>query len=312
VRYWTLAVVLALSLLAILTLAGSLVTQLTATLPSRRARHSAAARAHRLFRLRTLPGLCGVAAGFGIALPIFLWFEDPGTNETVNRTLGLLASVGAWLLARGVWRAAAAWRSTARVLADWQRRSRPLDGFNAPLPVFAIDDAFPIVAVIGIRRPRLFVAERVLRECAPDEIAAMVSHECAHVTGRDNFKRLLMRACPGVFGTARLEREWNAAAEEAADAHAARGAAARLTLADALIHVARLALPQAPPLASAFYLEGSIDSRVRRLVDPCDEATTARWTRLALPVVLVLLALAIVLAAPGLYALLEEAVQRLP
>jgi len=314
VRYWTLASVTVLSAFAIFTIAGSALARVgAAALSPRTSRLAPAGRARLLFRLRILPGLCAAIAAFGIALPIFLWFEDAGTTEAVSRTLGVAAVAGAALLARGAWRAASAWRSTARVLDDWKRRSRALSGLGAPVPAFAIDDAFPIVAVVGILRPRLFVAERVLRECTREEVAAMVAHECAHVSARDNFRRLLIRACPGMFGVACLDRAWSAAAEEAADARAAGlDTRARLDMAGALIHVARLAVPQAPPLASAFYLGGSIDDRVRRLVEPAVDGPASRWARLGFPVTLAAFALAIVVTAPALHALMEQAVRLLP
>ena len=184
-RYWTLATVSALSAFAIFAFAGSLLARAAAaTLDSRSARRAAASRARLLFRLRILPGLCAVTAAFGVALPIFLWFEDTGTTESVSRTLGLIACVGAGLLVHGLWRAAAAWRATALIVGDWQRRGRPLDRIDTTVPAFAIDDDFPIVAAVGVLRPRLFVAERVLRECAPDEIAAMWRN--ARTWRRDN------------------------------------------------------------------------------------------------------------------------------
>jgi Zn-dependent protease with chaperone function len=314
VRYWVLALVSALSAYALFAVGGSLVARAgAAVLSPGMAGRSPAARARLLFCLRVLPGLASMTAAFGVALPIFLWFEETGTTEPVSRTLGLAAGVGLVLVLRGVWRCAAAWLSTERVLGSWQRRARPLDEFAAPLPAFAIEDAFPIVAVIGVLRPRLFVAERVLRECTPGEIAAMISHECAHVTASDNLKRLCVRACPALFGVAQLERLWSAAAEEAADARAAGSdAGARLDLAGALIRVARLAVPQTPPLASAFYLGGSIDDRVRRLVEPSVEGTEARWMRLAFPGLLAVFVLAVVLAAPTLHAVMEQAVRLLP
>jgi Zn-dependent protease with chaperone function len=318
VRYWTLAAVTVLSAYAVFALAGSALGRFgAAALAPRTGRLAPARRARLFFRLRILPGLGAATAAFGIALPIFLWFEDSGTTEAVSRTLGVIAAAGAGLLLHGGWRAASAWRSTARVLAEWERRGRRLeravDGIDAPVPAFAIDGAFPIVALVGVRRPRLFIAERVLRDCSPEELAVMVAHECAHVSARDNLKRLLIRACPAAFGVACLDRAWSAAAEEAADARAA-GAdpRARLALAEALIHIARLAVPQVPPLASAFYLGGSVDDRVRRLVEPGVERAASRWSRLALPVALAVLAAWIVVAAPALHALMEQAVRLLP
>jgi hypothetical protein len=135
------------------------------------------------------------------------------------------------------------------------------------------------------------------------------------VSARDNLKRLAIRACPDVFGTPRrLESAWSAAAEEAADARAADGSTAtRLDLAQALIRVARLAAPRSPQLASAFYLGGSIDTRVRRLVDPSDAvAAPSPWSRPALAGAAALLIAAVVLAAPSLHALMEQAVRFLP
>ena len=182
-----------------------------------------------------------------------------------------------------------------------------------PLPAFAIEDPFPVVAVVGVFRPRLFVAERVLRECSRSEVAAMIAHECAHVSAGDNLRRLLIRLSPDVFMGRRLDRLWSGAAEEAADARAAGDdLGARLDLADALIHVARLAVPTAPPLASAFYLGGSIDERVRRLVEPPVDVAVSPWRRLALSGAIALLVAATVLAAPVLHGIMEQAVRLLP
>lgn len=314
-RYWLLAAVSASTAFALFAFTGSLLARLGASILAARVERGApAARARLLFLLRILPGFCAAIAAFAIALPIFLWFEDTRTTEPINRTLAVVGFLGALLLARSLWRAAAACRATARVVDDWERRGRPLVDVDAPLPAFAIEDPFPVVAVIGMLRPRLFVAERVLRECSPAEVAAMIAHECAHVSARDNLKRLVIRACPSAFGVARrLDRAWNLAAEEAADARAAAGdPRARLNLADALIHVARLAAPRTPPLASAFYLGGSVEARVRCLVDPPVEAARSPWAGIVWPAATLGFALLVLGAAPGLHALMERAIRLLP
>jgi hypothetical protein len=314
-RYWLLAGVSALSAFAIFALAGTTLARLAGgLLAGRLDTASAARRARVLFGLRILSGATAGIAAFAVALPIFLWFEEPDTVEPVNGTLALAAAAGGFLILRGLWRAATAWYATARVVRDWERRGRRIDGLAARMPVYAIDEAFPTVAVAGIFRPRLFVAERVLTEFTTGEVAAMIAHECAHVSAKDNVKRLLARACPDVFGTPRqLDREWTAAAEEAADARAAgHDPSARLDLAQALVRVARLAAPRAPELVSAFYLGGSIDRRVRRLVDPPVVLAASRWSRVLMPAAFVLLVTAVVLGAPWLHAAMEQAVQLLP
>ena len=185
------------------------------------------------------------------------------------------------------------------------------------MPVFAIEESFPTVAVVGFWRPVLFIAERVLRECTADEVRAMVLHECAHVTYRDNLKRLLIRACPDALRpNGPLDRAWSSAAEEAADARAAgTDRAFALELAQALIRVARLA-PRVSTLevVSAFYLGGSIESRVRRLVEPADslpDPSRPLGCVLACATALFLGGL-IVLGAPALHRLMEAAVGSLP
>ena len=276
--------------------------------------YAPAACAAALFRLRMMPGAIAAIAAFGVVLPTFLAYEPRQTEESLPATVLALAGLGGALLLRGAWRAADAWRATQGVVREWRRRGRRLDTFDTPLPVFAVEETFPTVAVVGVARPALFVAERVLRECAADEVRAMLHHECAHVAKRDNLKRFLMRACPDFLG-GDLDRAWARAAEEAADAAVvARDPRCALELAQALIHVARLApAPQAPALASAFYRGGSIEARVRRLVQPAPPAESGAAAPAVLFAAAVLAVVAAALAsAPALHRMLETAVHALP
>ena len=272
-HWWTAAAVTLTSFAVTATLTSLLVRIAGPALARRTARYAPEARARFLFALRIVPGVLALGWSLGVALPVFLYFEPPGSEERLARTLIVLAAAGAAILARGAWRARACWRATGTVLRGWEARGRRLDMSEAPMPVFAVEESFPTVAVVGFFRPALFIAERVLRECTPAEVRAMVLHECAHVTHRDNLKRFLMRACPdAVQRNSALDLAWARASEEAADARAAGGDRARaLDLAQALIRVARLA-PRVSTLevASAFYLGGSIEARVRQLVEPAD------------------------------------------
>jgi beta-lactamase regulating signal transducer with metallopeptidase domain len=315
--YWMLAATIAFSVFAVTAAATSgLVAWLAPEAARRLERYSPASRAAMLFRIRMLPAALAALVAFGIAMPVFFWFEPRDTGESVSRTLLVLGLAGASLVLRGAWRAVSAWRATRRVLREWQSRGRRSDLFDAPLPVFVIEESFPTVAVVGIARPALFIAERVLRECTADEVNAMLLHECAHVTKRDNLKRFLIRACPDWLGSGTaLDRAWTSAAEEAADAAAvvARPAFA-LELAQALIRVARLApSPAAPELASAFYLGGSIESRVRRLVDPGPAPHAAcPFGATALATAAVCAAATVALTAGHLHEFMETLVRQLP
>lgn len=313
--YWLLAATIVFSVFAVIAAATSLLVRSLAPSAARRLeRYSPESRAAMLFRIRMLPAAAAAVMAFGVAMPVFFWFEPRDSGESVSRTLLVLSLTGAALLARGAWRAVAAWRATRRVLRGWQARGRRIDLFDAPLPVFAIDESFPTVAVVGVARPALFIAERVLRECSGAEVRAMLHHECAHVTKRDNLKRFVMRACPDFVG-ADLDRAWASAAEEAADAAAvARNPGFAVELAQALIRVARLAPPsRTPALASAFYLGGSIEARVRRLIDAGHAPDVARpfgataWCAAALCAAVV-----VALTASDLHQFMESLVQRLP
>lgn len=298
---------------ALAALASAIVALATPSIARRFDGDSPAVCAGALFRLRILPGGLAMAVAFGIVLPVFLAYEPADTRESIPSTIALLATVGVALVLRGAWRALAAWRATRAVVREWRRRGRRIDTFDTPLPVFAIEESFPTVAVVGVTRPALFIAERVLRECPADEVRAMLHHECAHVAKRDNLKRFLMRACPDFLG-ADLDRAWARAAEEAADAAVvARNPRFSVELAQALIHVARLApAPEAPALASAFYLGGSIESRVRRLIHPEPAPQVRRRLGGILAIAALAAAALAVASAPMLHQIVETLVHGLP
>ena len=311
-----LAAVVTLVAFTVVVLAVSFAVSGVAPIVARRLEgYSPASRATLLFRLRILPAAVALLASLGGALPIFLIYEPRDTDETFPLTFVLLALAGLALVGRGIVRGILAWRRTSEVRQAWRERGRRLEGFDTPLPIYAIDEPYPTVAVVGVTRPVLFISERVLRECSADEVQVMVRHESAHVTVRDNLKRFVIRACPDTLGrTSLLDRAWSSAAEEAADAAAIAGRpASAVELAEALIHVARLAPARTPALASAFYLGGSIESRVRRLIAPGGERMAPTPVLSGLFVCATLVAGATLMAAaPALHGTMEALIQRLP
>jgi beta-lactamase regulating signal transducer with metallopeptidase domain len=136
-----------------------------------------------------------------------------------------------------------------------------------------IEEPLPVVTVVGVVRPRLYIARPVLEGCSPAELAAIVSHETAHVEHRDNLKRLVLRSLPDWIGltpwAARTEQMWSEATEDAADDRAA-GQASAPDLAAALLKVARLAAPTGSCItpASALYHGGDLARRIERLLRP--------------------------------------------
>lgn len=274
------------------------------------------ARALSLFRL--LPSAVSLAVTLTILVPGYIAHESTG-SERAGIMLWLLAAGGAALLAASVAGALAAVRTTARLRRAWLAAAHPADVPEAGMGAYEIDLPYPLVAVLGVIRPRLFVSSLVLRHCSAQELKAIVEHERAHVRGRDNLVRLWMDAAPDLLRLtgvpAAVAAAWHRAVEYRADEAASR----RLDLASALVRVARMAqgAPAFAVPASALYGGGSIDDRVRRLLDGDAEASTPRWAvTLAAITAAGLASLAIAVstgAASGLaHALLELTVSTLP
>ncbi len=241
----------------------------------RRPPADAAAFARALYRLRALPALGAVTTALGLILPAFLAFEPRGTDEELGWPLAALASAGALLALAGGVRIALAWRATRRLARDLARESRAMELAGAPAPAFVCEHDFPAVALVGVRRPRLFVARRALEVLEPAELQVVLAHEAGHLAARDHLKTLLLRACPDPLALlplgARMTRAYTRASEMAADDHACDGRAERaLELASALVKLGRLA-PAAPlaPLAVSHFdgadREG-LAERVERLL----------------------------------------------
>jgi hypothetical protein len=85
-------------------------------------------------------------------------------------------------------------RATRRLRRLWEQEGRALPLPGSPAPAYAIRHPFPVVSVVGVLRPRLYVAEQVLERLSPSELRAVVAHEAGHLASLDNLKRL---AAPG-------------------------------------------------------------------------------------------------------------------
>lgn len=248
---------------------------------------SPADRADRLLQSQVLPTAAAVFVLLFAAIGLFR-FESRDGDEVIGRVLSLAATLGASLLLLMVWRLARMRWQTARLVGTWLADATRLDLPDVKIPVFAINTGFPVVAVIGVLRPRLVIDQQVLRACNEHELAAILAHERGHVLRWDNLRRTLVTAVPGPWFSRDLPDAWRQATEEAADDLAAATAQdARFHLAAALLRVSRLAPAddhrsgwhhQLP--ASALYRGESVEHRVRRLVDapPSLPRPRRHWT----------------------------------
>lgn len=264
------------ALLAINALGSLVVAGLWRVWLARRARvWSAVSRARVIFMLRALPLGIALACVTLLLLPAYVIHEPRATKEVVGFKLAALALLSIMGIALALWRSFAAWRATRRLAAGWMRHGEPLHFEGVSIPAYRIRHAFPVIAVVGSIRPRLFIASQVLESLTNEELAAALAHESAHLDLRDNLKRGWLRACRDVLTIIpcgrSLDRAWVEACEAAADERAARaGASNAVNLASTLVKIARMAPlgASATMPAGAFLVDetaGGVACRVRQL-----------------------------------------------
>lgn len=240
------------------------------------ARHAA----RLLFALRMLPMGCAAFLVGVVCIPSYLQFErNPAVGEVGGVCLGLT------ILGFSVWAASFLRGVCAAVHSfTFASRCKPM-GFlgraeSKDASAYFLDHGDIDVALVGILWPRLVVSQRVLDALSAEQMEAVLSHEHAHRTSRDNLKRLLLLLLPGmlpgVAGLDSLEKNWAKFAEWAADDDACAGNPCRsVALAGALVHVARLH-GQGRPLALASCLtagEVELSTRIGRLLQGPPAAT---------------------------------------
>ncbi len=292
---------------------------------------SGATRARIIFLLQTFPATAALLLVGVFLVPSYLAFEPRQTSETVSVKLGLLALFSVIGIALAMWRGIAAWLATKRLINDWQTHSETASLDNPPIPAYRISHQFPVVAVVGVLRPRLFIANQIFDSLNAGELSAVIAHETAHVAARDNLKHWLMRICRDVLvivpSNRLLDKEWAEAIELAADEEAATGKrdATALDLAQALIKIARLVPKGLKPTmpAGAFLIGGEVDSgdaltrRITRLMEmPSENISSKIWQKrlagsfLWICLGLSILAVALIATDTDILALMHAGIER--
>jgi Zn-dependent protease with chaperone function len=228
--------------------------------------------------MRIGPPAIAIISIVAFIIPSYLAYEPYSTKEFVSKKLAALAMISAVGVALAGWRGLRSWLATCSLLKKWLAVATPIELHGVGVPAYRLRHCFPIIAVVGTLRPRLFIAEHVLASLTEDELIAAIAHEGGHMAARDNLKRSLMRASRAallIIPCGRLlDRAWAEASESAADEYAAQeSSAVALNLASALVRIARL-IPRGesqPMPAAAFLLGGEemrgVKGRVRRLVE---------------------------------------------
>jgi peptidase M48-like protein len=231
------------------------------------------------FGLRLLPAAVSIGLVAAVFLPSYWKYEPRDYAEGFDVTLATAALVAFVVGVSAIARGAAAWVRASNRAQAWLETARPLTLAGTSMRAFEIDADTPIVALVGVLRPRLFLTRSVVGMLTGEELAASVAHELGHWRALDNLKRLAMRAAPDFLATtsvaSALERRWASASEHVADrdacdrVRAADRGRARCALASAIVKVARMTPPMAPTAEpiSTLVGGGDIESRVRSLLD---------------------------------------------
>jgi Peptidase family M48 len=241
-------------------------------------RCSARTRAELLFVMRIGPPLIAMVWVAAFMIPSYVAHEPYSTDEFVSKKLGTIAAISAIGVMCAIWRGMRSWLATRSLLRRWLSNATRIQIKDLDVPAFRLKHTFPIVAVVGTFRPRLFIAEQVLETLNEEELAAAIAHEYGHMAAKDNLKRSMLRTSRAALlmipcGRS-LDRAWGEASEAAADEHAAeKSSAVALNLASALVRVARMIPAEPRPVmpSSTFLVGGEetrgVKARVSRLVE---------------------------------------------
>ena len=241
---------------------------------------SARTRAEILFVMRIGPPVISIVAIAAFMIPSYLTYEPHASGEVVSWKLGALATLSAVGVGLAISRGLRSWLATRSLLKEWLASSTPVQLEAIAVPTYVLRHTFPIIAVVGAIRPRLFIADQVFSSLSREEMTAAIAHEYGHLAAHDNFKRSVMRISRAALllipcGRS-LDRAWSEASESAADEHAAeRSSIVALNLASALVRIAKM-IPkgqqQIMPASVSAFLAGNDDTprvrvRVTRLVE---------------------------------------------
>ena len=228
-----------------------------------------------LLGLRLFPAAVALFVVAGLCTPSYLWLEPKGAPEPTGPACLAAALMGLAICGLSLARAARAVARSQRHIRQCRIRSREMRLPGERAAAWVVDGSAPCVMLAGVLRSRLVISRNVVAALSPEQLSAVIRHERAHGSSRDNFKRLLVLLAPGILPFAasfrELERAWAKLSEWTADDRAAAGKARRsLSLAAALVRVARLgSAVSTPVLATSLMADGAdLSERVDRLLRP--------------------------------------------
>ena len=252
--FCTLCATLSLAILFLGTAAGALLSNSAAWLAWHFAKRDRLLRfPGLLFFARVFPAAFGAVVTLGFALPSFLLLEPHRSVEAPEPYLIVLAAAAVAgivvVLTRGA-RLFLLSRKTVKELLQ----SAELLPISPSIAVYQLPNPESLVAVVGIRQPKVFVGQKAVASLTVDELKAAVAHELAHARSFDNLKRFVLRITRlprFLVSLSRMDLAWSASAELLADANALKSGTSVLELSSAIIKVGRLKSAPVEALAIA-------------------------------------------------------------
>jgi hypothetical protein len=248
-----------------------------------RMRASSAARF--LLAVRFLPCAFASLAVAALCVPSYLWLEPGEASEELSIPCFAAAALCVAIWTISIARGARAVARSLRYLGECRNSARELDLPACPLTGWVTNGGGHSIGLAGIFRPRVIVGRDILGVLSPEQLDSAIRHECAHSASRDNLKKLMIHLVPDVLPFVRarftdVDRSWARFAEWAADDRAAAGDARRsLSLAGALVAVARMGIPAptVPLMTSLVAQPGELSVRVHRLLEPRPDSGDSSW-----------------------------------
>ena len=235
-----------------------------------------------LFGVRLLPVAVAAFVVAALCVPSYLWLEPDANAERVGIACCVSAVLGFAICVLSLVRVVRAIFISLRYRRQCEREGRATTISNEQTPALVVETEGAMLALAGVIRPRIVVSRGVLQALLPDQLDAALEHERAHQFSHDNLKRFLLLLASGTFPLARgfvaMDRAWARFTEWAADDRAAAGDSQRsLSLAEALVRIARMEAPAGKSLFVSSLIEEGRDLfvRVNRLLglEPSTENT---------------------------------------
>ena len=204
---------------------------------------SAKSRAKFIFAFRLLPFVLSVSLLLFLFIPSFVIHEKENPEEFVSFRLSVLAFVALAVLVFAFLRALLSLLKTQILVSKWMREENRLNLGYTKTPVYKIENQYPMIAVFGLFKHKIFIDSRVFEILNDEEIEAVIAHEQAHINSLDNLKRFALNFCRNLTVLPffkNIETAWDNSSEAAADEFASQDKRTRpLDLASALVKLAR-------------------------------------------------------------------------